>query len=95
MFNKRNLLAFVGILVLFAIGLVGFYIFSAPYGDGLEKTMEEGEVEEAEPVYTAPLDYGENYLATLSLGIIGFAVVMLFVYLITWLLRKSNAPQQR
>jgi hypothetical protein len=95
MFNKKDLLLFSGIIILFSIGLIGFYIFSAPYGDGLEKTMESAEVEESDPVYSAPLDYGDNYLYTFSLGCIGFAVTLLIVYLISWLLRKSNAPQQR
>lgn len=95
MFNNKNLLVISIIIILFAIGLIGFYIFSAPYGDGLEKTMEEGEVEEEEPVYTAPLDYGDNYLLTFSVGCLGFAVILLCIYLISWLLRKSDAPQQR
>ncbi len=95
MFRKKDLLIFAGIIILFSIGLIGFYIFSAPYGDGLEKTMESADVEEAEPVYTAPLDYGDNYLYTFSLGCIGFAVTLLIIYLLTWLLRKSDAPQQR
>ena len=46
MFNKKSLLVIIGIIILFAIGLVGFFIFSAPYGDGLEKTMDAGDVED-------------------------------------------------
>ena len=95
MLNKKDLMIFSVIIILFAIGLVGFYIFSAPYGDGLEKTMENAEVEESEPVYTAPLDYGENYQTTFFLGVIGFAVTLFGVYGLSWVLRKSNAPQQR
>ena len=95
MLKKKDIMIFSVIIILFAIGLVGFYIFSAPYGDGLEKTMENAEVEESEPVYTAPLDYGENYQTTFFLGVIGFAVTLFGVYILSWLLRKSNAPQQR
>jgi CDP-diglyceride synthetase len=95
MFKRKDLLGFIGIIILFSIGLIGFYLFSEPYGDGLEKTMVSAEVEESDPVYSAPLDYGDNYLYTFSLGCIGFAITLLIVYLLSWLLRKSNAPQQR
>ena len=65
------------ILAAFAVGLVLFFIFSAPYGDGLERTMEGAGVEEPEPLYRAPLDYGEDYPAALAMGILGFATVLL------------------
>jgi len=94
MFKRKDLLMISGIIILFAIGLVGFFIFSAPYGDGLEKTMEEAEVEESEPVYQAPLDYGDNYALALSMGCIGFAITLFAIYIVSWLLRKSDAPQQ-
>ena len=95
MFKKKDLLVIMGIIILFSVGLIGFYIFSAPFGDGLETTMEDAEVEEADPVYNAPLDYGDNYLLTFSIGCLGFAVTLLIIYLLSWLLRKSDAPQQR
>lgn len=82
MLERRYLKAVAGILVAFAAGLVLFFIFSAPYGDGLEMTMEHGGVEESEPVYKAPLDYGEDYPAALLVGILGFAVVLGSVYLV-------------
>jgi cobalt/nickel transport protein len=80
------------ILCIFAAGLVFFFLFSAPYGDGLEKTMEEGEVEEDEPVYQAPLDYGDNYLASFAMGVVGFFVVLLVLLVLGRLLgRKDEA----
>jgi hypothetical protein len=94
MFKRKDLLIMSGIIILFAVGLVGFFVFSAPYGDGLEKTMEEGEVEESDPVYQAPLDYGDNYPLALSMGCLGFGVTLLVFYLASWLMRKSDAPQQ-
>jgi hypothetical protein len=94
MFKRKELLIMSGIIILFAVGLVGFFVFSAPYGDGLEKTMEEGEVEESDPVYQAPLDYGDNYPLALSMGCLGFGVTLLVFYLASWLMRKSDAPQQ-
>ena len=92
MFGKGNLKIFVSILLVFAIGLVGFYIFSAEYGDGLEVTMEEAGVEDSEPPYTSPLDYGDNYGSTLVVGIIGFFVTLIAGYAIARTMRKKDAP---
>jgi len=82
MVERRSLLAIAGILVAFAAGLVLFFIFSAPYGDGLERTMEHGGVEEPEPVYHAPLDYGDSYAVALVMGIVGFAIVLGSAFLV-------------
>ena len=92
--KNGHLVAIGTIIALFAIGLIGFFMFSAPYSDGLEKTMENGDVEESEQVYSAPLDYGDNYPLAFSMGCLGFAVILLAIYFISWLLRKSDAPQQ-
>jgi hypothetical protein len=91
MLQRRWAKALAGIIVVFAIGLVGFYIFSAEYGDGLEATMECAGVEEAEPVYTGPLGYGDSYLGSLAMGAIGFFATLLAVYLLARWLRKNEA----
>lgn len=79
---ERRYLKVAGtILAAFAVGLVLFFIFSAPYGDGLEKTMENAGVEESEPVYHAPLDYGGNYYSGLLMGVLGFFIVLGSAYL--------------
>jgi hypothetical protein len=93
MLRKKDLYIFSAIILIFAIGLVGFFIFSAPYGDGLEKTMENAEVEEGESAYTAPLDYGVDYFTSLSIGILGFAVTLLIIFIISLILRKKDAAQ--
>ncbi len=93
-FSKDNLKIIGGILLLFAIGLVGFYIFSAEYGDGLEVTMEEAGIGEAEPIYTSPLDYGNSYGSTLVIGIIGFFVTLLAGYAIARTMRKKDEPER-
>ncbi len=89
MMEKRYLKAIAALFVIFAIGLVGFYAYSAMYGDGLEKVMEENGVSEGEPVWTAPLDYGDGYGGSLLMGIIGFFVVML-VFVGLYLLVRSR-----
>lgn len=88
--DRRSLILAVGVIfVAFAVGLVLFFIFSAPYGDGLEKTMEDAGVEEGEPVYRAPLDYGKNYSTAFAMGILGFVVVLVSAYALGRVLRKK------
>lgn len=81
--GSRYAKAAIGIMAIFAVGLVLFFIFSSGYGDGLENTMEEAGVEEQDPVYSAPLDYGEDWPTAFLAGIVGFAVV--FVVVIAYL----------
>jgi hypothetical protein len=73
--------ATVVVLVLFAIGLVGYFAFSAAYPDGLERVMGDNGIEENEQVYTAPLSYGEDYGGALIAGLVGFAMTFGLVYL--------------
>lgn len=82
------------IIIAFAVGLIFFFIFSAEYGDGLEKTMEKGNAEE-EQVYSAPLDYGDSYLISLVMGIAGFIIVLLFSYMVGRFLRRKDEAQHR
>jgi Na+/proline symporter len=86
--------AIFAIIILFAIGLVFFFLFAAPYGDGLERTMEEGEVSESEPEYSAPMDYGDNYVASLIAGLVGFAVVLIAMLLLLKYMRKKDETQE-
>jgi hypothetical protein len=87
--ESRYMKAIAVILIAFSIGLVGFYAFSAMYGDGLEKVMEENGIGEGEPVWTAPLNYGEAYLGSLFMGIVGFFIV-LFIFLGIYLVVKKR-----
>jgi hypothetical protein len=90
--ERKYLIASVGILVAFAIGLVGFFAFSADLPDGLDRTMEESGVDPGDPLFTAPLGYGDDYLSSLIMGIVGFAVTLV-VALGFFKLRKSiKAP---
>jgi hypothetical protein len=88
--DRKYVIAIFGIMALFAAGLVFFFLYAEPYGDGLERTMEDGEVEEEEPSYSAPLNYGDNYFTALIMGIIGFLIVLLCVLLYTKFLRKKD-----
>lgn len=65
------------ILLVFALVLPLYFVYSAEGEDGLERTMSDAGVGEGEPVFSAPFSYGENYLAGLLAGLIGFLAVML------------------
>jgi len=88
MVKRRYLKAGAAVMVAFAVGLVFFFIFSASYGDGLERTMDGAGVEEPEPVYHAPLDYGGNYPAAFVMGALGFVIVLGSAYLLGRLMGK-------
>jgi cobalt/nickel transport system permease protein len=67
--------AVVAILIVFALALPLYFLYSAEGKDGLEKTMENAETSEGEPLITSPFSYGENYFAALFAGILGFLAV--------------------
>lgn len=82
--------AAIAVVIVLALGLVFFYQFSADKGDGLEVTMEEGGVEEAEAVYNAPLDYGDNYSMSFAMGLVGFVVMVALVMGVAWVLPRRK-----
>jgi len=96
MIERKYLIASVAIIVAFAIGLVAFFAFSADKPDGLEDVMEDNGIEEGEPIWQAPFDYGDDYMGALFAGIIGFLVVflVLFAYLRIVAKRKSNEEKK-
>ncbi len=85
-----------GLILAFSIGLVGFFAFSAAYGDGLEVTMEQAGLNEVAPLFTSVMDYGDNYGAALVAGIVGFALTV-GVVLLYWRARgrsrENDIPQ--
>jgi len=91
LFDRRAALWVAGIILVFAIGLIGYFVFSADYGDGLENTMEKAEVEEEEPLFSAPFDYGESYPLALSMGFLGLTVTLTGIYLVGKIMRKKDA----
>jgi len=83
-------MALAGLVVLFALGLVGFYQYSADKGDGLEVTMEEGDVEEEGQVWSAPLEYGDDYTRSLTMGLLGFTFLAVLTLAYGHLLRRRQ-----
>jgi hypothetical protein len=75
--QRKFLIGGIAILLAFSIGLVGFFLVSVGRPDGLETVLEGQGVEETTPIWTAPLDYGSDYVSALSMGIIGFSLVLL------------------
>jgi cobalt ECF transporter T component CbiQ/cobalamin biosynthesis protein CbiM len=74
-------------IAVFAVALVGFFLFASAYPDGLEKVLETVGFQEGAPVFQSPLNYGDDYLTVLLAGVIGFAAIILLVFLFFRLLR--------
>jgi hypothetical protein len=90
---RRYLKAALGIVALFAIGLVLYFAFSAAYGDGLERTMEEAGVGEQPSVYNAPLAYGDDYLTALVTGLVGAGITFGAVYGYLRIVRRRKGSE--
>ncbi len=87
-----------GLILAFSVGLVGFFAFSAAYGDGLEVTMEKAGLNEVAPVFTGLMSYGDSYFAALVAGLVGFSITVGLV-LLYWRAKgrssKKEAPPAR
>ncbi len=90
-FRSRTLQGAAAIIVVFALALPLYFLYASEGSDGLEKTMEDAGVGEGEPLVTAPLGYGESYMAALMAGIIGFLVVALVSLGLLRMLRGRGA----
>jgi len=69
--------AVVAIIVVFALALPLYFLYASSGKDGLEKTMENANVAEGEPLMASPFSYGENYFSALFAGLLGFLAVAL------------------
>lgn len=69
--------AVVAIIVVFALALPLYFLYASAGKDGLEKTMENANVAEGEPLMASPFSYGENYFSALFAGLLGFLAVAL------------------
>jgi len=75
--SSKVVQATAAVLVVFALCLPLYFMYSSEGADGLEKTMEDSGVTEGEAVLTSPFSYGEDYFAALFAGMLGFVVVAL------------------
>jgi hypothetical protein len=92
--QRRHIIASVAILVIFAVGLVGFFLVSNGLPDGLDRTMEQHGAPESDPVYKAPLTYGNDYLSMLVMGAVGFIITLLAVLGVVRLRKKKARSQE-
>lgn len=91
---NRCVKAVLGIVVLFAIGLMLYFMFSATYSDGIEKTMEQSGIQEHRPVYTAPFAYGDDYFTALVAGLIGAGITFGTVYGYLRVVRRKRSEME-
>lgn len=69
--------AVVAIFVVFALALPLYFLYASAGKDGLEKTMENANVAEGEPLIVSPFSYGQDYFSALFAGLLGFLAVAL------------------
>ena len=86
--TRRYLKALAVLIVLFAIFLPLYYVFSYGKGDGLEQTVSEGGGSPGAAPWDGLLGYGENPLATFLAGILGLGLAFAGAY---GLLRATRA----
>lgn len=75
--SSKLALASLAILLVFALSLPLYFLYSSEGEDGLERTMSDAGVEEQDQVLSAPFSYGDEYFAALFAGLLGFLVVAL------------------
>ncbi len=85
--------ATVAVLIVFALALPLYFLYSAEGEDGLEATMTEAEVEEGDAVLSSPFSYGEDYFAALFAGILGFLATALISIGAMRFLRGNRATE--
>jgi cobalt ECF transporter T component CbiQ/cobalamin biosynthesis protein CbiM len=91
-FSRRDYIKAGAItLAVFAVGLVGFFLFASAYPDGLERLLGSVGFEEGTPIFQSPLSYGEDYLTMLMAGLIGFAAIILMLYTLLKTMRKGSS----
>jgi cobalt/nickel transport system permease protein len=69
--------AVAAIIIVFALALPLYFLYASAGKDGLEKTMEDADAAEGEPLIVSPFSYGEDYFSALFAGLLGFLAVAL------------------
>lgn len=87
--------AVASILIVFALMIPLYIVYSSEGRDGLEQTINESGLEESSPFLAAPFDYGETYLQILMAGILGFLAVCVASLTIMRLLRAPIGRDER
>ena len=85
--------AVVAILIVFALALPLYFLYSSQGRDGLEKTMQDSGTTDGRPIISSPFDYGQNYFSALFAGILGFLAVALVATMILKLVRMKTVRE--
>jgi len=81
--------AAIAILIVFALALPLYFLYSSQGKDGLEKTMQDAGTAEGGPMISSPFEYGQDYFSALFAGILGFLAVALVATAILKLVRMK------
>jgi len=75
--SSKLAMASLAILLVFALALPLYFLYSSEGEDGLERTMADAGVDEQDQILSAPFSYGDEYFTALFAGLLGFLVVAL------------------
>jgi len=81
--------AAIAIIIVFALTLPLYFLYSSQGKDGLEKVMQNSGTSEGRPMISTPFGYGQDYFSALFAGILGFLAVALVATLILKLVRMK------
>lgn len=91
--NKGIIIALIGVFILFAVLVPVYWAVSNGYPDGLDRLLEQQNVEEKEPAYSPPLAELQDYGATMPLYVlsgVGGALIVLGVLLLVGKIAKHS-----
>ena len=75
--SSSTLNATLAVMVIFALALPLYFLYSSEGMDGLEKTMDDAGTQEGDALLSSPFGYGESYFAAIFAGMAGFVSVTL------------------
>ncbi len=93
--NRRHVKATLSLVLLFALFLPLFYLFSFGKNDGLQQTLEDAGGPTPTSWWTAPFSYGANPIETFLVGLLGCVVVAGAILGVLRLLRRLGEKNAR
>jgi len=82
--------AAIAIIIVFALTLPLYFLYSSQGKDGLEKVMQNAGTAEGKPMISTPFGYGQDYFGALFAGTLGFLAVALVATVILKLVRMRT-----
>ncbi len=96
--SKSLMIGLLGVFVLFAVLVPVYFAVSNGLPDGLDKQLEENQVQEKEPVYNPPfnqlIDYGSDIPLYIVNGLIGGIMVLVIGLILARILSVRSSRKK-